>query len=348
MIVNFNGRHLLDSCLPVALEQAAPCGAEVILVDNASTDGTVAHVESLYPEVVVVKSPRNVGFAGGCNLGVRAATGAIIVLLNNDAVPQPGWLSGLLRALEPPDVAVAASVVREARYPPAYELGTGTISVIGHPIPHVGRDPEHPFYATGCSLAFKKRLFPEPFEPVYFAYYEDTLLSWRAHLKGYRVARALESAVDHVGSATALRQPTVAAFYWERNKLLTLLLCYESQTLWKLVPLYVFDGLVRLAEDLWRAIKRVQDLGATVQRYRILVRALLWLLGHATHVKELRREIQSGRTRDDREITTMLSGKIFDDHVPTRAHEIANRFALIYCRAVGLRTAEHSRPLVRT
>lgn len=339
--MNFNGRHLLDSCLSAALAQAAPVGAEVILVDNGSTDGSVPHVESLYPQVVVVRSPLNVGFAGGCNLGVRAAAGTAIVLLNNDAVPQPGWLSGLLRALEPANVAVVASVVHEARYPSVYELGTGSISVIGHPIPHVGRDPEHPFYASGCSLAFKKHLFPQPFEPVYFAYYEDTLLSWRAHLNGYRVARALDSAVEHVGSATALRQPTVATFYWERNKLLTLLLCYEPWTIWRLVPLYLFDGLARVAEDLWRVMKRSQDLRATAQRYAVLIRALGWLIGHAAQVNELRRAVQSERTLNDREIVTMLSGKIFDDHVPTRAHAVANRLALSYCRVVGLRTAEH-------
>lgn len=340
VIVNFNGRHLLDACLPAALEQAAPLGGEVIIVDNASTDGSVAHVKLAYPQVVVVKSPRNVGFAAGSNIGVRAATGTTIVLLNNDAVPQPGWLSGLLRALEPADVAVASSVIHEARYPDAYQLGTASISVIGHPIPHVGRDPEHPFYATGCSLAFKKQLFPQPFEPVYFAYYEDTLLSWRAHLQGYRVARALESAVEHVGSATALRQPTVALFFWERNKLLTLLLCYQLSTIWRLVPLYVFDGIARVTEDLWLLLKRPWDLRASAQRYAVLIRALAWLMGHVAQVKELRRAVQSERTCDDRKIVIMLSGKIFDDYVPTRAHAIANRLTVTYCRVVGIRTAE--------
>lgn len=348
VIVNYNGRELLGRCLSAVLPQARESDAEVIVVDNGSRDGSVIYVQSTFPEVVVVENGRNLGFAEGCNVGVRAARGEFIVLLNNDALPWPGWLAELVRALEPEDVAIAASVIHEARYPEGYALGTGTISVIGHPIPNVLPDPESPFYAPGTSMAFKRAIFPQPFDPLYFAYYEDTLLSWRAWLGGHRVVRALGSAVGHVGSATAQRDAAAAAYYWERNKLLTLLLCYEARTIRRLAPLYLFDGIARVAEDLWLLAKANRWAARhpwprLLRRYWAAMRAVGWLLAHSTTVRKKRRAIQTERRVRDNQITPLLSGKIFDDYVPTRGHRIANAISQGYCRLVGVVTAEQKK-----
>src|SRR5207302_2177616 len=137
VIVSYNGCDLLASCLSETVAQAREADAEVILVDNASRDASVEYVRKHFPSVVVVRNARNEGFAGGCNAGVRAARGSIIVLLNNDAIPNPGWLPELVTALDPEDVAIACSVVHDSRFPEAYALGTGSFSVIGHPIPNV-------------------------------------------------------------------------------------------------------------------------------------------------------------------------------------------------------------------
>ncbi len=344
VIVNYNGRALLEPCLRETLSQAKALGAEVILVDNASTDGSAQLVRREFPGVVLVCNERNEGFAGGANEGVRAARSDSVVLLNNDAIPEAGWLETLLRELEPPDVAVAASVIDEARYPEAYSLGTGTISVIGHPISSVLSDPATPFYATGTALAFKRALFPEPFDPLFFAYYEDTLLSWRARLRGYRVVRAVGSRVRHLGGATARRQPNQSVFYWERNKLLTLLLCYERATLVRLLPLYVFDGLARVAEDIWLVVRghprRPEGLHGALRRYTLVLRAVAWLAGHFSAITTRRRSIQSERRLSDASITPLLSAKIFDDHAPTVGHSVANAIARLYCRLVGIKTAD--------
>jgi GT2 family glycosyltransferase len=348
VIVNHNGRHLLEPCLQEVTRQAPCVKAEVILVDNGSADDSLAYVRSAFPDVVVVANPVNEGFAGGCNAGVRAAQGGIIVLLNNDAVPRAGWLEALVGALHPDDVAIAGSVVREARYPEAYDLGTGSISVIGHPIPHVARNPERPFYVSGCALAFKRQIFGEPFDPVFFAYYEDTLLAWRAHLMGYSVARSRASVVDHLGSATALRMPAAAAFSWERNKLLVLLMCYEANTLGKLLPLYAFDALVRLTEDLWHVARPPQGMMRsardTARQYGLVLQALRWLLTHRHYVVDRRSAIQRERRVSDGAITSKLSGKIFDDHLPTRWHAWANAVADRYCRMVRIPTADGGAP----
>jgi hypothetical protein len=250
----------------------------------------------------------------------------------------------LLRPLDDPDVAVSCSVVYEERYPEAYALGTGSISVIGHPIPNVSRDPTRPFYATGCSLAFKRSLLGQPFDPLFFAYFEDTLLSWRARLQGYEVLRALDSGVEHLGSATARRQPGRMQFYWERNKLLILLAAYEPRTLLRLAPLYLFDGVLRVAEDVWLLLRRPpgnrRSLGALLTRYSAALRAVGWLATHPGIVRTLRRGAQRRRRVDDGVITPQLSGKIFDDIVPTPAHRAANALAVAYCRLAAIPTAD--------
>jgi hypothetical protein len=83
LIVNYNGLRFLDECL-ASVAQFVACSHEVILVDNASADGSVAHLEANFPHIHLIKSAVNTGFTGGNNIGVRAAKGELVLLLNND------------------------------------------------------------------------------------------------------------------------------------------------------------------------------------------------------------------------------------------------------------------------
>src|SRR5438128_1461134 len=100
IIVNYNGRRYLDDCLPALLKQIYPRERwEVVLVDNASTDGSVDHVRAQYPWVRLIPMRTNLGFAGGNNEGFRHCRGEFIALLNNDTVVTPGWLEALVEEL---------------------------------------------------------------------------------------------------------------------------------------------------------------------------------------------------------------------------------------------------------
>jgi GT2 family glycosyltransferase len=312
-------------------------------VDNGSSDGTVEYVRADFPRVHIVQSNRNLGFARGCNAGVQAADGEIIVLLNNDAVPRPHWLDSLVEPLALRGLRIVCSVVHDREYPEPYALGTGGLSLIGHPIPGAMRNPQQPFYATGGSLAFRKADFPVPFPPELFAYFEDALLSWLVRLRGGEIVRALDSQVDHLGSATARRMPTLRTYYYERNKLLLLLLVYEMPTLRLLGPLYAFDGLVRVFESLLQVLRGQSSAEAEVLRYRLIWRGLSWMALHASWLRAERRRVQRGRLLRDSAIIPLLSGRIFDDVIPSSLHRLANRGALAYCRLVGLRTVERQR-----
>src|SRR5512133_966327 len=97
IITNFNGLRFLDVCLAALRAQTYPKACtEVILVDDASTDGSVPFVRAHYPEVQVVQAERNRGFIAGCHAGAGVARGEWLVMLNNDTEVEPGWLAALV------------------------------------------------------------------------------------------------------------------------------------------------------------------------------------------------------------------------------------------------------------
>lgn len=101
VVVNYNGAHLLPPCLEGLRRQDLPAGTfETVVVDNASRDGSLELLARDFPEVRVIASPVNTGFAGGNNLALRTVCTPYAVLLNNDAVPEPDWLRNLLAPFE--------------------------------------------------------------------------------------------------------------------------------------------------------------------------------------------------------------------------------------------------------
>jgi GT2 family glycosyltransferase len=111
VIVNYNGAHLLPACLAGVRAQDLPAEQfRTVVVDNASTDGSLELLAKDFPWVEVIASSMNTGFAGGNNLALREVATEYAVLLNNDAVPEPGWLSALVATLDAdPDLGALAS-----------------------------------------------------------------------------------------------------------------------------------------------------------------------------------------------------------------------------------------------
>ncbi len=112
VIPNYNGRHLLETCVPtVCADLRGEVDAEVIVVDNDSSDESVAWLQSTWPQVTVIKLDRNHGFAVACNIGAKASHSPIVVFHNNDAIVRPGWSAALRVALESaPDIVIAGGL----------------------------------------------------------------------------------------------------------------------------------------------------------------------------------------------------------------------------------------------
>ncbi|RME35162.1 MAG: glycosyltransferase family 2 protein [Thermoflexia bacterium] len=224
----WNGREYLPKCLDALLAQDYP-DFEVIVVDNASADGSADLVAEKYPQVRLIRNLQNRGFAGGCNTGLQAAQGDVLVLLNQDAIPQPGWLSSIVEALRNPQVGVVGC---KLLYPDGETIqhAGGWIEWPLGLAHHFGRgekdngqwdEPGEVDYVTGAAMAFwrdvlqKVGLMDEGFWPGYF---EDADFCFRAREAGYKVCY-VPSAVAFHAETTSVRDETRLSAYYQRGRL---------------------------------------------------------------------------------------------------------------------------------
>jgi GT2 family glycosyltransferase len=237
VIVNWNGGHLLDACLTSVIEQE-PAPSRVIVVDNGSTDGSLAHLRSRWPQVVALDTGSNLGFAGGNNLGIRDALAAgaeYVLLLNNDAQLLPGALGELLASLEaagPAAWAAAPKILYRANPDVVWSAGGRFDWWRGLSIDRGWNErdrgqydrPELMEFANACCLLVRAQIFREVglLDDGYFMYFEDSELSARAGRRGARVAYRPAARVLHdvQGSSggTAGGSSPVALYYWTRNR----------------------------------------------------------------------------------------------------------------------------------
>ena len=139
IIVNYNGAHLLPTCLDALDAQRTDAVAfDTVVVDNASSDDSLQLLADKYPWVQVIASDVNTGFAGGNNLALRQLSSRYAVLLNNDATPEPGWLANLLAPFHSGDSRVAVVCGKVVFMPRFVRLAFATDGF--RPGPHDGRD----------------------------------------------------------------------------------------------------------------------------------------------------------------------------------------------------------------
>jgi GT2 family glycosyltransferase len=226
VVVTWNGRQYLEACLDGVAAQVG-VSTETILVDNASTDGTVAFVRERFPGVRVVALPENRGFAGGNNAGVREARGRLVALLNNDAVPEPGWLQALVAGVdEQRGFTLVTSRIVYMHDPGVIDSAGDSLFASGGAFKryhgaHVemARESTEVFGVCGAACLMPKCVFDElgGFDEDFFASHEDVDLSYRARLLGYRCGYVADAVVRHHGSATIGRVSTFAVFHGQRN-----------------------------------------------------------------------------------------------------------------------------------
>jgi hypothetical protein len=328
VILNWNGKSFLEECLRSVFGQdGGPF--EVLLVDNGSTDGSATFVRERFPSVVVIEAGTNLGFAGGSNLGVRRAKGDLVVLLNNDTVVQPAWLAALRRAMDDPDAVLLSSRVITEGIPDRYYERNGSVNFVGHNIMRVFSRRENLFFCTGASLAFRKNVFGEPFDPEFFLYSEDVYLGLRARFMGYRPRHVDDSAVHHRGGVTSASRPrTLITMYQERNRLLNLLLFFSFWTNVRILPIFAAHAVAKVG------------LALVGRRYSLwgLLRAYAWPLFHWDHIRVRRRVLREERRVSEQDVVGWMTARVTNgESITGRA---LNALSGGYCRIVGLRTIE--------
>ncbi|MCL7453832.1 MAG: glycosyltransferase family 2 protein [Anaerolineae bacterium] len=214
IVLTWNGGSFIEPCLRAVLAQEPP-PSEVIVVDNGSTDGTPDLVAERFPAVRLIRNSRNLGFSAGNNIGLRAASGELLVLLNDDTQVHPGFLSALARAFDDPAVGMAGTKLLypdgTIQHAGGYLYGPrGETEHRGRHSPSDGHFDEvyEPEFVTGAALAIHRRalqqigLLDEGFSPIY---YEDVDWCYRARAAGWRVVFVPQAVVTHHESATADR-----------------------------------------------------------------------------------------------------------------------------------------------
>ncbi len=242
VIVNWNGlRHLVE-CL-AALHNQRFSDFSIWLVDNGSTDGSVAWVRSHYPKVRVIVNPVNRGFAAANNQAIRAGQAPYVATLNNDAIPGPDWLANLFFAMERhPHCGAAASLMVFAERPAVINsagvavdrLGIAWDRLGGHPVTDSESVPTPVFGACAGAALYRRAMLREIglFDEDFFAYLEDVDLAWRAQWAGWDAVYVPEARVLHYHSATAGEGSPFKGYLLGRNKVWLILKNYPLPQLW--------------------------------------------------------------------------------------------------------------------
>jgi len=212
IIVNWNAGTALDACLASVLADAAHA-PEIVLVDNASSDGSTAAARVRHPAVRVVETGRNIGFAAGANRGAEVARGEVLVFLNPDARALPGAIAALVAALvSSPGAGIAGGgLVGEgghwapaaARFAPVRHLLLDTTA--GRLGARLRRAPHDVDWVYGTFMAVRRDLFRRlgGFDTRYFLYGEDMDLCYRAARLGERTMHVPAARAVHLANVSA-------------------------------------------------------------------------------------------------------------------------------------------------
>lgn len=230
--VNYNG-YALTSAMIDSLRRHVSTPLEIVVVDNGSTRDEAALLTERYPDIKVLRSERNLGFAGGNNLAFTAATGDYLLLLNNDTEVSDDTLRYLCQTLDDnPGIGAVCPKIRFFAPPQAIQFAGYTPltritlrnALIGFGSPDDGSfdTPRDTPYAHGAAMMIRREVIDAagPMPEVYFLYYEELDWSVRIRRAGWRIAYDPRCTVFHKESATTGQQSPLRSYYLTRNRLL--------------------------------------------------------------------------------------------------------------------------------
>lgn len=238
VILNWNGEDLLKQFIPLVLKYSP--GAEVIVADNASTDGSVDLVRQEFPSVRIIQNESNGGFAKGYNDALQHVDADMYCLLNSDVEVTPEWIPPILNHFEAnPEVAIIQPKILDLKKRDYFEYAGaagGFIDMLGYPFCR-GRifqaiekdegqynDTREIFWATGACMFIRKEVFHElgGFDEDYFAHQEEIDLCWRAQNRGYKIAYVGSSHIFHLGGSTLSNMNPKKTYLNFRNSLFSI------------------------------------------------------------------------------------------------------------------------------
>ena len=260
VVVNYNGRALLHACLESVREALARTGAvaEIVVVDNASTDGSRELLAADFADVRVVEVDTNLGFAGAAQLAIGESSGDWLFYLNNDATVERGAIAALLAAAaQEPDVGALAAQMRFADRPQIVNsaglsvdrLGTAFDLGLGSPATGLPSSVTEVFGASAGAALYRRAMLEQVggFDASFFMYLEDVDLAWRARAHGWRCLHVPDAVVLHEHSRSSGHRSDFKYYLVGRNRVRLLAKNATTGHLLRYAPLMLLYDLAYVA-----------------------------------------------------------------------------------------------------
>ena len=310
VIPHWNNVDVLSECLE-SISNTNFENFETIVVDNASTDNSVASVRSNYPNVKLIENDKNYGYAGGCNIGAEAASGDFLIFLNNDTVQEKDWISNLIKTINSDD-KIAAVQPKILNYYDRnvfdYAGGSGGhMDIYCFPFAR-GRifsfqendegqynNKEKCFWSSGTCFMVRRELFQKAggFDDSFFAHMEEIDLCWRLYAMGFEVWVEPDSVVYHKNALTLPMYSHKKYYLNHRNSLLMLLGNYSIKNIFLIgIPRLILEKIACLYSILmldWR-------------HFTAILRSLFWIIFHPNVIMKKRKSFSKIRTITDKKI----------------------------------------------
>ncbi|MCC7430671.1 glycosyltransferase family 2 protein [bacterium] len=300
IIPHFNGEEILEDCLN-SLKNCDYQNLEVLVIDNGSTDQSIQIIEDEFPWVKLHKSPKNIGYSGGCNLGYKISSGKYVVFLNNDTTQEKNWISELVNFAEQNPKAVALQpklifIKDKTLFDYSGACG-GELDWLGYPFAR-GRifftlekdsgqydKPKRIFWASGTACFLKKDVLDEVglLDEDFFMHFEEIDLCWRINSFGYEVWSVPTSVVFHYSGASLGAESWFKIFLNHRNSVLMLLKNYSAFSLAKVLPIRIFLDFAALVFGLVKF---------DFERTKGIFRAYKWFFENFSNVLKKRKKLK--------------------------------------------------------
>lgn len=255
VILNWNGKHFLEKFLPSVTQFSSLPGAEIIVADNGSNDGSVDFLKNFYPSVRVIRFDKNYGFTGGYNKALAQVDAEYFVLLNSDVEVSSDWLNFIVEKMDA-DKTIGAAMPKmidfanRSKFEYAGACG-GFIDRFGYPFCR-GRvlsviendkgqynDEMQCFWASGACMFVRAALYKQlgGLDDSFFAHMEEIDLCWRLQNAGYKIMVYPQVEVYHVGGGTLPNNNPRKLYLNYRNNLLLLYKNMPLQQAGTLIPI---------------------------------------------------------------------------------------------------------------
>ena len=296
VIPHYGGIDILLECLTSIYSCTYP-NLEIIIVDNASPDDSVQCLKENFPEINLIQSEYNRGFAGGCNFGVQHANGEYLLILNNDTTHEPDWIESLVTRIESKtsisSVQPKIKNFQQREYFDYSGASGGFMDKYCFPFARgrifytvekdVGQYDKacKIFWASGTAFLTRKKIFHQigGFDEIFFAHMEEIDYHWKCQQLEYEVWVEPDSVIYHKGAVTLKVSSPKKTYLNYRNSLLLLLTNYPVKISLGLFPLRFFMECISLIKE-FLTFKWMHSFA--------IIKSWIWIMTHWDIIKKRR------------------------------------------------------------